>query len=89
MRLLRTFALIVGLWALSATVYIHFVLYKGPSYGMSLPRSPGLIELEKRNAQRYQETATYALAASLACFGVDSIIRFLRRPRSSKSADQD
>ena len=89
MRLLRMIALILGLWALSATVYIHFILYKGPSYGMRLPRSPALIELEKRNATRYQDTATYALAASIACFGVDSLIRVLRRSRSSKSADQD
>ncbi len=89
MRLLRTIAIILGLWALSATVYIHFILYKGPSYGMRLPRSPALIELEQRNAQRYQETATLVLAVSIACFGVDSLIRVLRRPRSSKSADQD
>lgn len=89
MRLLRTTALIVGLWALLATVYIQFVLYKGPSYGMRLPRSPALIELEKRNAQRYQQIATFAFGASLACFSVDSLIRVLRRSRSTKSVDQD
>ena len=88
MRLLRTFALIVGLWALLATVYFQF-LYKGALFTPRLPRSPALVELETRKAQRCQNTATFALATSLACLGADSIIRVLRRPRSSKSADQD
>lgn len=86
MRWLRSFALILGLWALLATVYIHFFLYKAKSLGLSRPRSPAFIELEKRNAQRYQDIATYPLAASLACLTIDSLIRFLRQSRSSKVA---
>jgi hypothetical protein len=88
MRLLRNIALILGLWAVLATVYFQF-LYKGTLFTPRLPRSPALIELETRKAQRYQDTATFAFATSLACFGVDSIIRILRRPRFSKSADRD
>ena len=89
MRWLRTIALAIGLWALLAAVYFQFILYKRPFLGMSLPRSPALIELETRKAQRLQQTATYALAASLVCLSVDSLIRVLRPPRTSEPAGQD
>ena len=89
MRLMRKIALLLGLWGLSATIYIDFILYKGPSYGIRLPRSPALIELEQRKAQRFQGMAAFALAISMACLSVDELTRILRRLRSSKAADQD